>query len=165
MTIKLIPWTCDDLGLIARAHGNPEMMRYLGGAQTAEQIEEQHERYLKAAELDKGCAFKIIPAHTKEAAGCICFWEVNEETGSVYEMGWNIFPEFQRQGLASAAVAKIIEHLKKQRRHGAIQAVPAIDNETSNALCKKFGFEIVETKEIEYPKGRFRMAHIWRISI
>ncbi|WP_425148000.1 GNAT family N-acetyltransferase [Deinococcus sp.] len=44
--VHLRPWSEDDLSLLTRLLGDPEMMTHLGGPETPEQIAARHGRYL-----------------------------------------------------------------------------------------------------------------------
>lgn len=163
MTIELIPWDENDLHLITKFVTDPEMMKYLGGIQTEKQAQEKQQRYLESAKSDKGCAFKIIPTGTAIAAGCVVYWE--SEGKPYYEMGWNVFTPFKGRGLATQAGLWVIEIMKQQKRHPYVHAFTTQDNDASNAICRKLGFELIGIKEVEYPAGVFHQANNWRLTL
>jgi hypothetical protein len=46
MSVHLESWGVDDLSLVEKTVGDAEMMKYLGGAESPEQLSERHVRYL-----------------------------------------------------------------------------------------------------------------------
>jgi RimJ/RimL family protein N-acetyltransferase len=46
-----------------------------------------------------------------------------------------------------------------------MHAFPNVDNEASNAICRKLGFELLEAREFEYPKGHLMTCNDWRLDL
>ena len=80
-----------DFRLTERFLSDPEMMRYLGGPQSHEQIVGTHRRYLDGIAAGTTWMFKILSGSVP--AGAVGYWEKNWRGEPVYEAGWHIFPE------------------------------------------------------------------------
>lgn len=147
--VSVAPWSVEDLPLLEKLLGDAEMMKHLGGPETAEQIQKRHQRYLQLPDTDH--MFKIIV--DGEAAGSIGFWEKHWRDQLVYETGWSILPSHQGRGIATRAGQAVIELARQEHRHRYMHAFPSIDNLASNAICRKLGFTLIEACDFEYPPG------------
>jgi RimJ/RimL family protein N-acetyltransferase len=76
-----------------------------------------------------------------------------------------VVPEFQGRGIAVAATAQAIELAKSGNQRRFMHAFPNVDNAPSNAICRKFGFELLEAREFEFPKGHFMTCNDWRLDL
>jgi RimJ/RimL family protein N-acetyltransferase len=145
-------WSEGDLALLTALNGDPEQMRHVGGAESAEKIADRQRRY--AADPHQ---FRIVDGGT--AAGWVGFWEREWRGEQVHEIGWSVLPAFQGRGLASAATALALEHAAGRPVH----AFPGVDNAPSNGVCRKLGFALVEADmAFEYPPGTIMVCNDWR---
>jgi hypothetical protein len=58
--------------------------------------------------------------------------------------------------LASDACVSVIAALttaEPEAKHRSMHAFPNVENVPSNAICRKLGFELLETCEFQFPKG------------
>jgi RimJ/RimL family protein N-acetyltransferase len=172
-TVRLAPWTEEDFPLLVRQNA-PEMTQYLGGPETAEQLELRHKRYVAASRSgtfdDSGRSyaayiFKAILEPDGVAVGGVNFWDREWNGELVYEMGWGVLPEFQGRGIASAAVAQAVARARATERRAAVHAFPSVENGPSNAICRKAGFTLLGEVRFEYPKGHWMQCNDWRISL
>ena len=120
--------------------GRSRRSKHLGGAQSREQIVDQHERYLDTAASGTGRMFKIVLSPATDAIGNIGYWDKTWREEIVYETGWMILPEYQGRGYASTALALLVERLRREHVHRFLHAFPAVTNGPSNALCRRAGF-------------------------
>ena len=162
---RIEPWGEDDLPLLHRLLGDPAMTEHLGGPETAEKIDERHGRYLRG-EAGNVEMFKVVDEEGTPV-GSVGYWERESHEGQVYETGWMVLPEFQGRGIATVATAQIIELVRGLRKHRYLYAYPSVDNQPSNAICRKLGFELVDTEEFEYPKGSGNIltCNDWRLDL
>jgi GNAT superfamily N-acetyltransferase len=79
--------------------------------------------------------------------------------------GVMVVPEVQGRGIAVAATAQAIELAKRDGKHRFMHAFPNVDNAPSNAICRRLGFELLQTCEFEFPKGHFMTCHDWRLDL
>ena len=154
----------DDLPLWERMNCDPRMMEELGGVHPKEAVPAILQRQYGCAQ-DGSCWFYKVMADDGEPAGSVCIWE-NERDGETFsEIGWMILPEYQRQGLGSGAVRAVLQKAKATGRWGDfVHAHPGITNAGSNGICRKLGFELLETLDVEYA-GRTLHTNQWRIDL
>jgi RimJ/RimL family protein N-acetyltransferase len=156
--IQLEPWADEDLGLLQRLNTH-EIWAHLGGPETEEQVLKRHARYL-AIETGAGGMFTVVLDGV--TAGSIGYWEREWQDETVYETGWNVLPEFQGKGVATAAAKAIVDRASAAGRHRWLHAYPSVDNPASNAICRKAGFTFAGEHDFEYPKGSFMRCNDWR---
>ncbi len=163
--VRLMPWSEDDLTLDQQMLGDPEMTRYLGGPESAEQIAQRHARKLRLPDSGAGRMFKIVLQATGVAVGSVGYWENAWHGEGIYEIGWLVLTAFQGRGIASAATAQVIIQARAEGKHRLLHAFPSVENGPSNGICRKLGFTLVEAFESEYPKGHFMQCHDWRLDL
>lgn len=161
--IALRSWSTGDLSLLHKLLGDPDMMTYLGGPETPDQIEARHHRYCALPSTGKGEMFVILAGD--RAAGSIGYWERAEGDALVWETGWSVLPGFQGQGVATQATLLLIERLRRLNRHRYLHAYPSVDNIASNAICKKAAFTLIEQQKFEYPPGHWITCNNWRFDL
>lgn len=163
MNIRIRPWSDADLPLLEKLLGDPAMMQHLGGAETLEQIQKRHQRYLHLPETDH--MYAIVPKEQLDAVGSIGFWEKSWHDRLVYETGWSILPSYQGRGIASMAAEAVIRHARQEHRHQYLHAFSSVDNSASNAICRKLGFSLIEACDFEYPPGQLMRCNDWRFDL
>ena len=162
--VRLERWSVDDMPLLVCLN-SPEMTEHLGGPETDEQLRRRHERYVRLADSTEAFIFKVVLESTGEVAGNVNFWEREWQGKTVYEMGWGVLPEFQGRGIASAAVTEAIGVARDAVRRDAVHAFPSVENGSSNAICRKTGFQLMGEVPFEYPKGHWMRCNDWRIAL
>lgn len=164
--LRIEPWSDGDLELLRLANA-PELMDHLGGPETQEQLEARHERYaaLSADRTGKGRMFRISLAGTGEGVGTIGFWETTWQGEQVYETGWAVLHGFQGLGIATTATNAVAEQARAEHKHRFLHAFPSVANAASNAVCRKAGFVLLGTCDLEYPPGRPMVANDWRLDL
>lgn len=161
--VILEPWSEDDLPLLQKLLGDPEMTVHLGGPESDEQILRRHQRYLHLPEDGTDHMFKIVWG--AEAVGSVGYWRKTWREQSVYEMGWLVLPAYQGQGIATKAAAAVIEHARQSLKYPYMHAFPSVDNAASNAICRKLGFALLEECQFEYPPGHSMTVNDWRLDL
>jgi RimJ/RimL family protein N-acetyltransferase len=161
--VILRPWSEEDLPLLEKLMGDPDMMAHLGGPETPEQIHRRHERYLQLPETDH--MYVILWGPKFDVAGSIGFWEKHWRDELVYEMGWFVLPAYQGQGIATKAGEGVLEQARLEHRHQFMHAFPSVSNAASNAICRKLGFTLIEESQFEYPPGNFMQCNDWRFDL
>ena len=163
--ILLQPWSQEDLLLLQKLLGEPDMMEHLGGPESQEQILRRHQRYLRLHESDTDYMFKIVLHQNGEGVGSVGYWRKTWRERAVYEMGWLVLPAYQGRGIATRAAAAAIEHARRAPRYQFMHAFPSVENPASNAICRKIGFTLVEECQVEYPPGRSMIVNDWRLDL
>lgn len=163
--IVLQPWAEEDLPLLEKLLGDPDMMTYLGGPESPEQISRRHQRYLHLPESGTDHMFKILWGPDGESVGSVGYWRKVWRDQAVYEMGWLVLPGYQGRGVATKAAAAVIEHARRESKYQFMHAFPSVENAASNAICRKLGFTLVEECQVEYPPGRSMTVNDWRLDL
>jgi len=165
MGVRIEPWGEGDLPLLEKLLGDPAMTEHLGGPETHEQLVERQKRYERLSESGTGRCFKIVDDATGDAVGSVIYWDRPWRGDDVYEIGWSVLPPFQGRGLAGKGTALAIEMARSEKKHRFLHAFPSVDNQPSNAICRKLGFTLIEETEFEYPKGSFMRCNDWRLDL
>ncbi len=149
-----------DLDLIRRANTH-ELMDQMGGPETDEQVIARHQRYLRLEREGNGVQFRIeIPGHP-EGVGVVGYWRRDAPGGPVLEAGWSVEAAYRGRGIAPAAVEAMIDHARTAGETLPVHAYPRVDNEASNAVCRKAGFTLVREVEFEIRPGQVLRTNDW----
>src|SRR5215207_2395052 len=163
MDVTLQPWAPEDFPLLQRGN-TKEMTAHLGGPEPMDQLRERHERYLRLGDENTARMFRVDV--DGEPAGGIGWWHIDHDGVPAYETGWNVFPEWQGRGVASAALRELIRRLSADpdRDRELLVAYPGADNEPSNALCRRAGFEHVGSGSMPWRGGTLSF-HTWALDM
>lgn len=143
-TLRLRPWSADDLTLLQAAN-SPEMTARLNGPETPQQIQDRHARYLRLTESGEASMF-VIEDEEHRSLGSIGCWSVEWRAQPALETGWFVLPAAQGRGVASRALSLLIEvAVRHSERRRFLVAFPADDNAASNGVCRRNGFTLVGT--------------------
>jgi RimJ/RimL family protein N-acetyltransferase len=159
--VRIEPWGDGDLALLQKLLGDPAMMVHLGGPERREKIAERQARYEKPDSKQ----FKIVDEATGEGVGWVGYWERDWQDQPIYEIGWSVLPAFQGRGIAVAATRQAIERARSEGARRFVHAYPGVDNAPSNGVCRRLGFSLRGTHEVEYPKGHFMRCNDWRLDL
>lgn len=141
------------------------MTEHLGGPETPAKIRERHERYCRSGQTGLGSIYVIVVGSERAAAGSIGYWQKEWQDQYVWETGWSILPEFQGRGIATRAVAKMVERARSERKHRFLHAFPSVANPPSNAICRKAGFTLQGQLDFEYPPGNPVYCNDWCLDL
>ena len=83
----------------------------------------------------------------------------------IYEIGWEVLQASHGQGIGTAAAAALLDRLRPVARHGEVYAYPTPENAGSNGICRKLGFTLTGTGDLEYPIGTVSPHNIWRLEL
>jgi RimJ/RimL family protein N-acetyltransferase len=141
---------------------DPAVMADLGGPVPREEIPALHRRRLESIATDPW--WFVIVTDDGETAGEIGIWETQHDGATVHETGWMLARRFHGRGLAGAALGLLLDRARAERRFEALHAWPGVTNAASNALCRKFGFELLGEEEGDYRGARLRVNH-WVLAL
>ena len=158
--MELRPATLDDEWLTVALETDPRVMAELGGPWTAEEARAAHRRRTAPRAKDRSWWLAILPGRGQPPIGTIGVWASEWAGEPISETGWMILPAYQGRGHASAALAALLDRERAEHRWGDIQAFPGATNGPSNALCRKFGFELLEEVTVDYA-GRSLRCNRW----
>lgn len=163
--VDIRPWSDRDLELLEQLMGDPVMTEYLGGPETSQKIRERHERYCRSSQSGLESMFVVVVGMERATAGSIGYWQKEWQGQQVWETGWSVLPKFQGQGIATRAIAKIVERAGGERKHRSLHAFPSVDNAPSNAICRKVGFTLQGQVDFEYPLGHPMRCNDWCLDL
>jgi RimJ/RimL family protein N-acetyltransferase len=156
--VQLVPYTDADLPLTVALETDPDVMRELGGPIASSAIPAIHQR-----RLTDPWWLKIVPEPGGPAVGTIGIWPAEHDGDTIHETGWMVLPEFQGRGIASAALTMLIERVRAEPVFESMHAFPPVTNAPSNALCRKFGFELLGDADFVYA-GRTLHCNHWALA-
>jgi RimJ/RimL family protein N-acetyltransferase len=156
--VELVDYTDADLPLTEALECDPLVMEELGGPIPRTEVPRVHRRRLASG----GWWLKIIPDTSGRAAGAIGVWPTNWRGRQIHEAGWMLLPEFQGRGLASEALELLLRRIRADLGIDSVHAFPSVSNAPSNALCRKFGFALLEQCDGGYAGRALRCNH-WEL--
>jgi RimJ/RimL family protein N-acetyltransferase len=159
--VDLRPYENGDLALTEALETDPSVMRELGGAVDPREIPAIHERRLAPSD---DWWLVIVPDPGGPAAGTLGIWDAEVDGEPIHETGWTVLPDFQGRGIASRALALLLQRAEQEPRFQTLHAFPSVTNSASNALCRKFGFELVDEREHEF-RGQVLRCNRWRLDL
>ena len=161
--VELRPYGEEDLALTEALECDPKVMRELGGPVAREDIPRVHRMRVETAAND-GWYFAIVPEPGGRAAGQIGIFGREQDGGTIDELGWMVLPEFQGRGIATNALGLLLERARAARRFDRLHAFPGVTNGPSNALCRRFGFELIEQSDVKFRDRPLRVNH-WVVDL
>lgn len=160
--IALRLWSDQDLWLLHRANTR-EMTAHLNGPETEAEVADRHARYVRYAETGEARMFVILQG--AQAVGSIGYWHQRWSGQDVFETGWFILPEAQRQGLARRALALLLDDVRGHREdRRLLVAFPETDNPASNAVCRGAGFRLLGTTTATF-RGADLVMNEWVLEL
>lgn len=162
MIASLRLYADEDLSLTKAMESDPVVMAELGGPVPHDEIPALHRRRLDSVATDPWW-FTIV-TDDGAAAGTIGIWETEHDGAAVHETGWMLARPFHGRGLASAALALLLDRARAEPRLERLHAWPGVTNPASNALCRKFRFELLGEEEGGYRDATLRVNH-WVLAL
>ncbi|MEX2554727.1 MAG: GNAT family N-acetyltransferase [Actinomycetota bacterium] len=163
--VHIVPWGTNDLPLLEKLLGDPEMTHHIGGPETPEKLAERQARYERTPEPGTGRQFKIVHSVTGEGVGWVGYWERTWRDEPIYEIGWSVLVAFQGKGIGSSATAQALARAKSEGKHRFAHAFPSVANPASNGIGRTLGFTFVEEVRFEHPPGTFSRCNEWRYDL
>ncbi len=130
-----------DLQEIFLLRSNSMVNKYLG-RQPSETIDEALnfiKNVNKNFNNNDGCYWAITYTDNKKLIGTICLFNFSDEL-KMCEIGYELLPDYQRQGIMHEALEKITEFTFQTLGYKTIDAVTHKDNQRSTRLLQKFHF-------------------------
>lgn len=139
-------FTPEDARFALGIWNDPEMGEYLLD-ECMETVSDEYLREIERLGEDEECCYLIAESkETGERIGTCSFIPSGDET--VYDIAYCVHKDFWRQGYGTEIVGGMIGYAKSQ---GARKVTIFIfsENPGSNAIARKFGFRVVETKVVK----------------
>jgi RimJ/RimL family protein N-acetyltransferase len=141
---------------------DPAVMSELGGPVPHEEIPAAHRRRLDGVATDPW--WFVIVTERDESVGEIGIWESEHDGSVVHETGWTLLAAFHGRGLATAGLGLLLDRAREEPRFEQLHAWPGVSNAASNALCRKFGFELLGEEDGGYRDATLRVNH-WVLTL
>ena len=97
----------------------------------------------KEMENNNSFTWGITLKNNSKIIGTICLWNFSKDNRTA-EVGYDLNPNFQRKGIMSEAINRIIEFGFSELNLEKIEAFTHKENENSKKLLKKNGFDFVK---------------------
>jgi len=149
-------WTEEDLPLASSLWRDPEVMRYLGGVMSVEQVEERLKLEMDRARSVGVQYWPLFERASGEFAGCAGLRPYHHEPG-VFEVGVHIMRRFWSEGLGEEAVRAVIRFAFEELRVNGLTAGHNPENVHSKNLLGRLGFRF---SHIE-PWGPLQLGHLF----
>ena len=160
--VELLAWDESGLALL-QAMNTPAQKAHLGGPESAAKLAERHSRYLTYHRPGDVEMLRISAAG--RIAGSVGYWAREEAGRMIYEIGWEVLQASHGRGIGTAAAAALLDRLRPVARYTEVYAYPTPDNAGSNGICRKLGFTLIGTGDLEYPIGTVSPHNIWRLEL
>jgi RimJ/RimL family protein N-acetyltransferase len=159
--MELRTYTDDDAWITERLETDPVVMAELGGTVAPQTLPEIHARRLATVE---GGDWWFVIEEDGQAVGVIGIWPQEKGGRREHEIGWMVVPERQGEGIATRALALLLDRARADGRFPVIHAFPGASNKPSNALCARAGFELTGSEEVAY-RGEPFMCNHWTLRL
>lgn len=157
--MQLVRYQEADFALSEALETDPEVMRELGGPTDRERLRQVHPR-----RVDDPWYFTIVPDASGPTVGTIGVWEKELDGVVIHETGWMVLPAYQGRGIATRALAMLIERAREASAFPSMHAFPPVSNAPSNALCRKFDFTLLRQRAFVYA-GRTLQCNHWMLDL
>lgn len=143
--IRLKPLNRNDAENLFRLRTNPIVNRYITRKIPAD-IQEVEQYIDNIISKPESCYFYTIHTHPENTfAGKICLWNIDHQR-KYAEVGYDLLPEFHKQGLMSEAMAAITTLAFNELGFELLEAYTHRDNTASRRLLEKSGFLLLPGK-------------------
>ena len=152
-----------DLAFVTSMWFDKENGKYLSDP-VRDFVDDIFQKALDGMENNPKGYYLVIEAKNKQCPiGSCCMFPDTEKKS--YEIGYCIHKEYWEQGYGSEAVLLIKEWIRK---HGGNEIIAEVakENQASNLLLKKLGFEIIrESKFEKYKMNIHYESYIYRLAL
>ncbi|HYR29020.1 MAG TPA: GNAT family N-acetyltransferase [Thermoanaerobaculia bacterium] len=137
-------WTRGDVELAESLWCDPEVMRFIGGPYSSEEVTARIEREL-ANDASHGVQYwQLFTRDGGEFAG-VCGLKPHGAERDQFEIGFQLRPPFWRAGYATEAALAVMAHAFDTLHATVLYAGRHPQNERSHALLTKLGFTQIGT--------------------
>lgn len=144
-------FTLDDLPLLQRLNADPEVMRYLGGAMSAEKTEAM----LKGRILtyyDEQPRMGVWATLLRDSSECVGFHLLNHVLGEdILQIGYRLFPQYWGHGYATEMSFALMEYGFTRLQLPMLTANAALGNIASQRVLLKVGLQRRGERSFSHP--------------
>ena len=149
-------WTAGDLALAESLWCDPDVMRFIGGPYSPEELAARIERELANDATQHVQYWPVFTRAGGEFVGC-CGLKPNGAERHKLEIGFQLRPQFWRAGYATEAARAVIAHAFERLGATVLFAGRHPENAGSHALLIKLGFTEIGTHHF----ARTGLDHPW----
>lgn len=131
-------WTASDVELAASLWCDPEVMRFMGGPYTRDEVAARLEREIANLE-ERGIQYWPL-FRSANFIGC-CGLKPNPDNLEQLEIGFHLLPAYRGRGFAAEAARAVIAYAFDVLGAHALYAGHHPQNESSRALLTRLGFD------------------------
>jgi ribosomal-protein-alanine N-acetyltransferase len=145
-----------DAPAIFKLHSDLEVQRYLSRELMKAPVESRQfiEKITEGVQQGRWLFWGIVrQSAPQELMGTVCLWQFTED-GQRAELGYDLLPAFQHQGIMTEAVAAVLDFAQQYKKLREVQAMVRADNLASLNLLKKLDFSYLRnlTEEEKFIK-------------
>lgn len=130
----------EDQAVLARLFCDVEMMHYLGGTWSLDQVRQTLQEWHDEWGINNYWYGTLVRKDTSEAIGIAGFTENTNPDEPGLEVSWFIVPEQQRKGFATEITRGILEFAFEHQRRERVFAETHPENIAANRVLEKLGF-------------------------
>jgi [ribosomal protein S5]-alanine N-acetyltransferase len=149
-------WSRNDEDLATSLWGDPEVMRFLGGPYSPEEVSARIDREMANDDAHGIQYWPLFTRDSGEFAGC-CGLKPYRPAESLLELGFHLRPPFWRAGYATEAAGAVVAFAFELLGAAALYAGSHPQNAASAALLSKLGFTRIGTHFFD----RTGLDHSW----
>lgn len=153
-----------DQAALERVFCDSEMMRYLGGFWTPEQVSAAIAEWRGDWGVERRWSGVLVKKESGEVIGTAGLTENTLPDDPGFELSWFILLEHQRQGLAAEITTRLLHFAFTELGAERVVAETHPENPASNGLLKKLGFACLGERHHTYDDlPEFETQVLWAI--
>ncbi len=137
------PLTAFDLDNLAELYADPEVMRYLGGPRSSDEVKLILNRYMKEYELNGHSFFATILKSDQRFIGQCGLLNQEVEDQPEVELGYLLARPYWQNGLALEGIRALKDYGLQQLGFPRLVSLIPPDNRTSIYIAEKIGMQYV----------------------
>ena len=131
----------EDQNMIKILRSHPEVNRYIKrDPPSMDEAIQFIERIHSGLREGISVLWVISDKQSEQFMGTLCLWNFSED-GKTGEVGYDLLPEFQGNGIMSEAITSILTYGFNELKLERIEAYTHFENKASLNLLAKFGFD------------------------
>ncbi len=139
-----------DQATLERVFCAPDMMRYLGGCWTPDQVAAAIAEWRGDWGVAQRWSGVLVKKASGEVIGTAGLTENTLPDAPGFELSWFILPEYQRQGFAAEITARLLHFAFTDLGAARVVAETHPENPASTGLLKKLGFACLGERQHTY---------------
>ncbi|WP_395614324.1 GNAT family N-acetyltransferase [Allosphingosinicella sp.] len=155
--LLLRDWRETDIDAFDRHTNTPNVMRWLGGVNSRDKLEEIIRTRLMRWQVERGFTFWVVERKADGELLGFCGLKIADTAGApvegMVEVGWRLREDAWGQGYAKEAAIASLEHAFETLGAERVVALTCIQNEASWGLMQRLG--MTRRPELDYDDPRF----------